>query len=98
TCKSNKEGFKRLAADCCDLVFAIGATCGRLVKDGAPLSTELEDHLKQLRQTLRQIVGFTEKQGKRNRVSRFLTYRSDSGKIQEFRERLRHALDLFGCC
>ncbi|KAI3614961.1 hypothetical protein WG66_017015 [Moniliophthora roreri] len=96
TCKSNKEGFKRLAADCCDLVFAIGTVCGGYMKDGTPLSTELEDHLKLLRRTLRQIIEFTEKQGRRNRISRFLTYRSDSEKIQAYRERLRHAMDLFG--
>ncbi|KAF9267799.1 hypothetical protein L218DRAFT_1073884 [Marasmius fiardii PR-910] len=96
TCSSNKEGFKRLASDSCELVYAVTSTCNGITKDGKTLPADLEEHLRQLLESLRRVQGFIAKQLRRNRFSRFLTYRSDTGTIQEYREDLRHSLDLFG--
>ncbi|KAJ8072438.1 hypothetical protein AAF712_007968 [Marasmius tenuissimus] len=48
TFKGNKEGFKKLGADTCELVYAINATCQGLTKDDKPLSTDLQENLRQL--------------------------------------------------
>ncbi|KAG7089540.1 hypothetical protein E1B28_011213 [Marasmius oreades] len=96
TFESNKEGFRRLAADSCELVYAVTSTCDGFTKDGKSLPADLEEHLKQLLESLKKIQAFIAKQSRRNRFSRFLTYKTDTGTIQEYREALRHSLDLFG--
>ncbi|KAL0569092.1 hypothetical protein V5O48_012881 [Marasmius crinis-equi] len=96
TFKGNKEGFRKLGEDVCELVYAINATCENLVKNGKPLSKDLEANLAHLSSSIKRVQAFVAKQLRRHRISRFLTYKSDSTAIQEYRDNLRHCLDVFG--
>ncbi|KAL0564664.1 hypothetical protein V5O48_017377, partial [Marasmius crinis-equi] len=96
TSKGNKEGFAKLGEDVCELVYAVNATCEGLVKNDKALSKDLEANLGQLSNSVKQVQAFVTKQLGRHRISRFLTYKSDSGAIQEYRDNLRHCLDVFG--
>ncbi|KAL0563471.1 hypothetical protein V5O48_018596 [Marasmius crinis-equi] len=96
TVKGNKESFKKLGEDVCELVYAINSTCDGLVKNGKPLPKDLEGNLAQLSSSIRRVQAFVAKQLRRHRISRLLTYKSDSRAIQEYRDDLRHCLDVFG--
>lgn len=49
-----------------------------------------------LHRILAEIEKFARKHVKRNRLVRFIQHKSDVGRIQQYRERLRHSLDVFG--
>ncbi|KAL0569091.1 hypothetical protein V5O48_012880 [Marasmius crinis-equi] len=91
---NNLEGFKKLGGDVrCGLVYAINTTCEGLVKNGKPLSKDLEGNLAQLSSSIKR--AFVAKQLRRNRISRFLTYKFDSTAIQEYRNDLWKFLGVF---
>ncbi|KAL0564665.1 hypothetical protein V5O48_017378 [Marasmius crinis-equi] len=85
TFKINKEGFKKLAGDVCELVPAINAACGNLVTNGKLLPEDLEAHLGQLSHIIKKIQTFVTQQTGRYRISRFLTRRSDSKAVHGYR-------------
>ncbi|KAG7090032.1 hypothetical protein E1B28_011652 [Marasmius oreades] len=95
--KDNKDSFKQLVYDTCSLVANISAVCKQLMQsEGQKLSPMLNEHLKMLKDTLAEIKVFAEKRAEKMYWRRFLSARSDTDRIREFRERLRQALDVFG--
>lgn len=94
--KDNKADFRRLTCDVCSLVTSISAVCIQMQAEGQELSPMLNEHLEMLLDTLTQIKQFAEKRAGKAYWKRYLSARSDTGTIQEFRERLRQALDVFG--
>ncbi|KAL0569093.1 hypothetical protein V5O48_012882 [Marasmius crinis-equi] len=95
TFKGNK-GLIKLGEEVCDVVYAISVTCEDLVKNGKPLSKNLEGNLEKLSSSIKRIQAFVTRQLCRHRIARFLTLKSDCGEIQEYRDDLWHFLDFFG--
>ncbi|KAL0058637.1 hypothetical protein AAF712_014683 [Marasmius tenuissimus] len=95
TLKRSKGKFKKLGASTCELVYAIHATCEDLTKDNKPLDANVEENLKHLLKSIKQIQNFIAKQLRRSRFSRFWTYRSDSREIQQYKDDFDHYLELF---
>ncbi|ESK92423.1 hypothetical protein Moror_4554 [Moniliophthora roreri MCA 2997] len=62
----------------------------------AMLSPMLHKHLEVLKETLTEIRDFAKHRANRGYWKRYFASKSDLGKIQEFRERVRQALDVFG--
>jgi len=54
------------------------------------------DHLKELVVVLSEIEKFAENEASRNKVIRIIKYKADLDTIQEYREKLRQSLDIFG--
>ncbi|ESK84411.1 hypothetical protein Moror_11068 [Moniliophthora roreri MCA 2997] len=104
--KNNKDAFKRLAKDSCSLVLHIKMVCQELssvndMKDSGIegrqiLSPMLLKHLEELEETLTEIRDFAKQRASRGFWKRYFANTSDLGRIQEYRERLRQALDIFG--
>ncbi|THV07779.1 hypothetical protein K435DRAFT_959273 [Dendrothele bispora CBS 962.96] len=101
--KDNKRAFRNLAKDIYEIGLAIRSTLQQVVEKGcteeamdAGLNDNLNDNLEALAGTLGEVLRFIRERAARSYVKRFLSSKSDIGRIQEYRQRLRHALDLFG--
>jgi len=89
--KDNKTAFRRLANHACQLVCTALYMCEEAELNG----TTLCENLKDLIETLRCVEVFARKKVERTMLVRMISFQSDSGKIQEYRDMLRQALDVF---
>ncbi|KAJ7287145.1 hypothetical protein C8J57DRAFT_1282999 [Mycena rebaudengoi] len=94
--KDNKESFKHLANDACELVSAIVCVYNDMVKDGQEPSPGLKKHVEDLIGLLQNINQFASKHASNGTMYRMVRRTSDYGKIQMYRGKLRQALDVFG--
>ncbi|GLB44713.1 hypothetical protein LshimejAT787_1800500 [Lyophyllum shimeji] len=92
--RNNKTAFSRLASDACELVYAI--LCTTPLEKGGTLSRAYLDHLQDLVKTLAEIERFATKETSRNTIIRIIKHKADLDTIKEYREKLRHSLDVFG--
>ncbi|KAF8079400.1 hypothetical protein FPV67DRAFT_1444530 [Lyophyllum atratum] len=93
--KSNKSSFHRLGNDACALVYIILCREDKAAVRVATVTPAYLDHARDLAETLHEIYNYTKRQASRNRLLRMLQYKSDAGTVQEYRDRLKHSLDLF---
>ncbi|KAG6916692.1 hypothetical protein DXG01_005759 [Tephrocybe rancida] len=93
--RSNKDAFQRLASDACALVYIVLCSEGRGNEGMATVSPTYLQHARELAETVRDIYVFAEAQASRNIALRIIQYKSDTGTIQEYRDRLRQSLDVF---
>ncbi|KAJ7287286.1 hypothetical protein C8J57DRAFT_581429 [Mycena rebaudengoi] len=94
--RDNKASFEMLANDACELVSAIVCVYNDLVKDGQTPSLGLKKHVEDLIILLKAISEFARKHASHGTVQRMVRRTSDYSRIQEYRGRLRQALDVFG--
>ncbi|KAJ7125174.1 hypothetical protein C8R44DRAFT_703320 [Mycena epipterygia] len=94
--KDNKEAFKALANDSCELVAAIICVYNDMAKDGQTPSLGLKKRVEDLISLLKLINQFAQKHASKSTVYRMVRLGSQSAKIQQYRARLRQALDVFG--
>ncbi|KAJ7496854.1 hypothetical protein FB451DRAFT_1209003 [Mycena latifolia] len=94
--KDNKEAFKSLANDACELVSAIICVYNDMEKDGQKPSLGLKKHVEDLISLLKGINHFAQKHASKGTVYRMVRLTSETAKIQQYRGRLRQALDVFG--
>lgn len=93
--RDNKDAFRRLADDACGLVYA-AILCTNANSGTGMISRSLLDNLRELAETLIKIERIAKKKSSRNKITAFITNRSDRTTIQEYRETLRQSLDQFG--
>ncbi|KAL0567400.1 hypothetical protein V5O48_014592 [Marasmius crinis-equi] len=93
----NKYAFKGLVVDICSLVYQIDAVCKDLNPENDPekLSPLLRTHLEGLEKTLTEIKDFAKKRGDRRFWRHYISSKSDLDRIQEFKQRVKQALDVF---
>ncbi|CAK5269319.1 unnamed protein product [Mycena citricolor] len=94
--RDNKEAFKALANDACDLVSAIVLVYEDLAKSGVQPSSALGKRVEDLIVTLGQINASAEKSASRSLIRRVFTVTSQAAQIVQFRARLKQSLDVFG--
>ncbi|KAJ7772063.1 hypothetical protein DFH07DRAFT_803570 [Mycena maculata] len=94
--KDNKEAFKSLANDACELVSAIVCVYNDMEKDGQKPSLGLKKRVDELISLLKSINHFSQKHIARSTMYRMVRLSSENAKIQQYRGRLRQALDVFG--
>jgi len=94
--KDNKEAFKSLANDACELVSAIVCVYNDMEKDGHKPSLGLKKRVEDLINLLKGINQFSLKHISKGSVYRMVRLSSENQKIQQYRGRLRQALDVFG--
>ncbi|KAJ6497571.1 hypothetical protein C8R45DRAFT_983452 [Mycena sanguinolenta] len=94
--KDNKEGFKQLANDACDLVSAIVCVYNDMEKEGLKPSSGLKKHVEDLISLLKTINQFAQRHVQKGTFQRMVGLQRDNGRIQQYRSRLRQALDVFG--
>ncbi|KAJ6589933.1 hypothetical protein DFH09DRAFT_1140466 [Mycena vulgaris] len=94
--KDNKEAFKSLANDACELVSAIICVYNDMEKDGQKPSLGLKKHVEDLIGLLQVINNFAQKHASKGTMYRMVRLTSETQKIQQYRARLRQALDVFG--
>ncbi|KAJ7686574.1 hypothetical protein B0H17DRAFT_1204239 [Mycena rosella] len=94
--KDNKEAFKSLANDACELVSAIICVYNDMAKDGQQPSLNLKKRVDDLIILLQRINTFAAKHASKGAMYRMVRLTSQSGKILQYRARLRQALDVFG--
>jgi len=92
----NKQLFKRLANDACKLVYSVVHLHEEMESRDQKLSPRLMQDLQGLVETLEHISSFASAHAARNTIQRIISRPSDVQKIQEYRETLRQALDVFG--
>ncbi|KAF4581613.1 hypothetical protein EYR38_002942 [Pleurotus pulmonarius] len=100
TTTDNKSSFKALANDACGLVYtATNVWKDREAdNDGKAIPQDLMDHLKELLDTMNDVMAFAKSRASRGIFARFVSHKADVGQIQGFRARLKDALDRFGVC
>ncbi|KAJ7780053.1 hypothetical protein DFH07DRAFT_793565 [Mycena maculata] len=89
--QENKAGFKQLAQDAGDLVFAVVSEI-----DSRTPSVEMKQKLDELISLLKNIRDFASEHVSRNVLIRAVTNKADGKKIKDYRAKIRHALDVFG--
>ncbi|KAJ6593414.1 hypothetical protein B0H19DRAFT_19912 [Mycena capillaripes] len=95
--KDNKESFKALANDACELVSAIICVYKDMEMDGlTPSSLGLKKHVDDLISLLQAINQFAQKHVAKSALHRMIRLQTEMGKIQMYRVRLKQALDVFG--
>ncbi|KAJ7099530.1 hypothetical protein B0H15DRAFT_771309, partial [Mycena belliarum] len=94
--KDNKESFRSLANDACELVSAIICVYNDMEKDGITASIGLKKRVDDLIVLLKEINHFAAKHVSKGAVYRMVRLTTETAKIQQFRQRLRQALDVFG--
>ncbi|KAJ7209789.1 hypothetical protein GGX14DRAFT_453121 [Mycena pura] len=94
--KDNKESFKCLANDACELVSAIICVYNDMEKDGLQPSANLKSRVEDLISLLKSINHFAEKHVSKGTMYRLVRLSTETSKIQQYRARLRQALDIFG--
>ncbi|KAJ7668716.1 hypothetical protein DFH06DRAFT_1294473 [Mycena polygramma] len=92
--KDNKESFKALANDACELVSAIICVYNDMQRDGQTPSLGLKKHVEELVALLKGINQFAQKHVARSTFQRIVRLQTETAKIQQYRGRLRQALDL----
>jgi len=94
--KDNKESFKALANDACELVSAIICVYNDMEKDGQKPSLGLKKRVDDLISLLKAINQFAQKHVAKGAFQRMVRLQTETGKILQYRARLRQALDVFG--
>ncbi|KAJ7935166.1 hypothetical protein B0H13DRAFT_519912 [Mycena leptocephala] len=94
--KDNKESFKALANDACELVSAILCVYQDMEKDGLTPSLGLKKRVEDLIILLKAINQFSQKHIAKGAFHRMVRLQTENGKILQYRARLRQALDVFG--
>jgi len=94
--KDNKESFKALANDACELVSAIICVYNDMEKDGQKPSLGLKKRVDELIGLLKVINQFAQKHVAKGTFQRMVRLQTETGKILQYRARLRQALDVFG--
>ncbi|KAJ7503043.1 hypothetical protein B0H11DRAFT_2188145 [Mycena galericulata] len=94
--RDNKEAFKSLARDACELVSAIVCVYQDMEKDGLQPSLGLKKRVNELISLLQRIKLFCDKHISKGALQRMVRLQSENGKIQQYRAQLRQALDVFG--
>ncbi|THU93815.1 hypothetical protein K435DRAFT_779706 [Dendrothele bispora CBS 962.96] len=89
--KNNQEDFLRLAKEACELVYGIKMTLGNTRNP----NVDLRNYLKVLKETLSEIEDYAKRRTSRNWAARAIFTKSDAMVVQEYRQQIRHALDLF---
>ncbi|KAJ8690974.1 hypothetical protein PTI98_010591 [Pleurotus ostreatus] len=94
----NKSAFKALANDACELVYTATSVWKDREEDnnGKTLPQDLMDHLKELLETMTDVMDFAKARASRGLFARFISHKADAGRIQGFRAQLKDALDRFG--
>ncbi|KAJ3756186.1 hypothetical protein EV360DRAFT_48390 [Lentinula raphanica] len=95
TTNDTKDSLRSLASDAISLVYAVMTTCDEVLSRRHKDSTQREAFKTSFHRTLQDIKNFALHVASRNVVLRFLTARSDSGKVAEFQNKMKMALDLF---
>ncbi|KAL0066229.1 hypothetical protein AAF712_006659 [Marasmius tenuissimus] len=95
TFRGNTETSKKLCSEICDLVCTIHATCRSLTKNDKPLPDDLEENLRQLLRSIEKLQTSIDERLRRPGYLRFLTYKTDSEAIQEYRNDIKYCLDRF---
>jgi len=91
----NRNVFKILARDCCELVYVI--TCGHKdISRAENIPEDLVENLRRLVQTLTSIHQFAQKCTSRNVVKAILYSGMDANRIRNYREMLRQSMRVFG--
>ncbi|KAK2462588.1 hypothetical protein APHAL10511_005321 [Amanita phalloides] len=93
--RNNKGGFKGLAEDSCELVYAI-IRGHKNVSKQEDVPSDLSENLQQLVNTLISIHKFAKKGATRNFFIALLCSGVDAGKIQYYREKLQQSVRVFG--
>ncbi|PFH49082.1 hypothetical protein AMATHDRAFT_63889 [Amanita thiersii Skay4041] len=92
--KSNREEFQKLSEDATEVVYAVICTLRDVTQE--EVDKDLEEHVKHLVSILTDIERFARKGTGRGMVMGMLRSRADQGKIQEYREKLRQSMGIFG--
>ncbi|KAF8348424.1 hypothetical protein F5887DRAFT_1248751 [Amanita rubescens] len=93
--RRNKNGLKALADDSCELVYVI--ICAHKDTSSAEdMPTDLTENLHQLVRTLTSIQMFAETGASRNFLISMLRSGVDAERTQEYREKLRQSMRVFG--
>ncbi|KAG6888865.1 hypothetical protein C0992_007306 [Termitomyces sp. T32_za158] len=93
--KDNKEAYSQLGKDASEIVSFIICHDPRARQDAASLPPVYLKQTEDLSRTLAEICKFVEEKLSRNRADRLIQGRSDIATIQEYRERLKHSLEVF---
>ncbi|RDB24523.1 hypothetical protein Hypma_008331 [Hypsizygus marmoreus] len=93
--RGNKDALQRLGNDAGALVCAV-ISKEKDQADGLGTLRTMNANLEELISTLSSIKKFAKKHASRNFLVRMMLHKHDLAQIQEYRESLRHALDLFG--
>ncbi|KAF8729441.1 hypothetical protein AX14_006097 [Amanita brunnescens Koide BX004] len=93
--RSNKDGFKKLAGDSCELVYAI-IRAHKDVSSARDVSGDLAENLQQLVNTLTAIQKFAQEGASRNFFKALFRSGVDAGKIQDYRQNLQQSMRVFG--
>ncbi|KAG5729405.1 hypothetical protein E4T56_gene2363, partial [Termitomyces sp. T112] len=93
--KSNQDAFRQLGEDACQLLYFILRNDSRAAQTIATLPSAFLKDTKELYETLKDIYNSAKARTSRNKVFRVIQYKSDSTMIQQYRDRLKHSLDVF---
>ncbi|KAJ7647707.1 hypothetical protein FB45DRAFT_1052141 [Roridomyces roridus] len=94
--KDNKEAFKSLANDACELVSAIICVYNDLEKEGVAPSPNLKKNVEDLINLLKAINQFAVKHVGKGPMYRIVRMQSENQKISQYRAKLKQALTVFG--
>ncbi|THU75766.1 hypothetical protein K435DRAFT_706471, partial [Dendrothele bispora CBS 962.96] len=92
--KNNQEDFLRLAKEACELV----SDCINDLGNTRNPNMDLRKYLEALKETLSEIERFAKRHTSRSWAARAIFMKLDATEAQEYRQRLRHTLDLFNVC
>ncbi|KAF8344963.1 hypothetical protein F5887DRAFT_1282952 [Amanita rubescens] len=93
--RRNKNGLKALANDSCELVYVI-VRAHKDISSAEDMPRDLTENLHQLVRTLTSIQMFAETGASRNFLTSMLRSGVDAERIQEYREKLRQSMRVFG--
>jgi len=93
--RGNKDGFKKLAEDSTELVYAITRAHKDITRP-EDVPADLTENLENLARTLTSIQKFAKKGASRGFLKAILRAGVDAGKIQDFREKLKQSMRVFG--
>ncbi|KAF8626050.1 hypothetical protein AX15_005104 [Amanita polypyramis BW_CC] len=93
--RSNKDGFKRLAEDSCELVYAIVRAHKDIAKE-EDVPKDLIENLEQLVNTLLSVQKLSQKGTSRNIFRAMFRSGVDAGKIQDYRAKIQQSMRVFG--
>ncbi|KAF7321856.1 hypothetical protein MKEN_00707500 [Mycena kentingensis (nom. inval.)] len=94
--RDNKEGFRMLANDACDLVSVVCTACNDIEGRGMTISETMKRNIRELNDLLQKVSDFSVRNASKSFGARILRLNTQQQKIQFYRGALRQALDKFG--
>ncbi|KAJ6471389.1 hypothetical protein C8R45DRAFT_417405 [Mycena sanguinolenta] len=91
TAQANKQSFRELARDACELVYTVISRGGT----ERPRSELFQSQIKDLIQTLKEIEKFSTKRASKSFLHRFTMVSSDTDRIKKYRAELEQRLKVF---